>query len=202
MPSAQATQATPLAEEAARHATALLIIDMIGEWQAPGMASLLEAAHAMAPALARLKKRCKEAGVPAVYVNDNLGRWRSDFQSLVAAAREAGGKASEMAGLLMPGKEDYFVLKPKHSAFFATPLDLLLEHLKVHKLILAGVSADQCVMATAMDALMHDYEVVVVTDCIASPSPQRTDAACRHFAEVLKTSTSAADELELPFTPP
>ena len=122
MPSSDKIKATPLAKEAAQGATALLVIDMISDWEAPGMAPLLKAAHAMAPHLAGLKARCLAAGVPTIDVNDNLGRWRSDFKSLVAAAQAKGGQAAEIATLLAPQDSDDVVLKPKHSAFFATPL--------------------------------------------------------------------------------
>jgi nicotinamidase-related amidase len=193
--------AAPLAEDKAAGGMALLLIDVIGTWTEPDTEPLLHATKTIAPCLADLKARCRRAGVPVIYVNDNRGRWRSDFKTLVQDAIAQGGEAAEIARLLEPAHDDYFVLKPKHSAFFSTPLDLLLEHLSVHRLILCGVSADQCVLATAADALMRDYDVDVVSDGIATPTPQRTQAALKHFEAVMKTSLRGSADIDLPTRP-
>jgi hypothetical protein len=92
-------------------------------------------------------------------------------------AIERGDGAARIAELLKPERDDYFVLKPKHSGFHATPLDLLLRHLQARRLVIAGVSGDQCVLYTVADARMHDYEVVVPRDCVASLTECAT-AAC------------------------
>ena len=106
--------------------------------------------------------------------------------------------AADIAQWLMPDEHDYFVLKPKHSAFFRTPLDLLLEHLQVERLIIAGVSADQCIHATAADALMRDHDFEIVRDGIAAPTDERTDTAIRHFEDVMRKPVSIGDEIPLP----
>lgn len=191
-------ESTPLAEDAAAGATALLVIDMLGDWADAQLHPLRDAALGVAPAVAALKARCAALGVPVIYANDNRGRWRSDFSEVVKAAHRAGGAAAEIAQLLEPGQEDYFVLKPKHSAFFSTPLDLLLRHLEARRLLLAGVAADQCVLATAADALMRDYRVEVIADGIAAPTQQRLDAAFRHFAGVMRVPVRRSAEVELP----
>ncbi len=187
----------PLAKAPDQSEQVLVIIDMLSDWQAPGMDVLLKAAHARLPRLVQLKQACRDAGIPTIYANDNLGRWRSDCKSLVASAVEAGGMARDIAEQLGPDAQDYFVLKPKHSAFFATPMDLLLEHLGAEHLLLTGVSADQCVLATATDALMHDYEVTVLGDCIAAPTAQRTQAAIAHFEQVMRTRVAVSTDPNL-----
>jgi nicotinamidase-related amidase len=189
---------SPLAEETATAGVALLVIDMISDWRKPEMADLMKAARHIAPCIARMKERCRQAGVPVIYANDNLGRWRSDFKALIDAALSEGGAAAEIAQALAPDKDDYFVLKPKHSAFFVTPLDLLLQHLRVSRLILAGVAADQCVLATAGDALMRDYEVNVLKDGVAAQTPERTARALRHFEEVMDIPTAGGADIVLP----
>lgn len=189
---------TPLAEDAAAGATVLLVIDMLGDWAHPQLHALRDAALGIAPAIAALKARCAACGVPTIYANDNQGRWRSDFREVVETARRAGGAAAEIARLVEPQREDYFVLKPKHSAFFSTPLDLLLRHLEARRLLLAGVAADQCVLATAADALMRDFRVEVVADGVAAPTTQRLDAVLRHFAGVMRLPMRRSAEIGLP----
>lgn len=159
---------------------ALLIIDMISCWSVPDAEKLLPGAVAIAPQIAVLKARCARA--PAIYANDNMGRWRSDFASLVAMSLDCGGNAAAVTAALRPSERDYFVLKPKHSAFFATPLALLLQDLHVQRLIVCGVSSDQCVMASVAEARMRDIDVVFPRDCVASQTLKRNAVALRRSA--------------------
>ena len=190
--------ATSLAEERAAGETVLIVIDMFSRWDYEDAERLLAGAERIAPAIAALRRRCREAGVPVVYANDNAGRWRSNFADVVRSAREAGGAGARIAELLAPGEDDYFVLKPKHSAFFGTPLDLLLRHLGARRLIVTGVASDQCVVFTAADARMLDYEVLAPRDCIASQTEERSRRAVDQLGEVMVIDTAPAAELRLP----
>lgn len=147
-------------------ATALLIVDVINDLDFPEARQLMRYAPAMARKLARLKARAKKARVPVVYVNDNFGRWRSDLQSLVEHCRSGRGK--EIVDLLRPDKDDYFVLKPKHSGFFSSTLQTLLQYLGTRTLIITGIAGNYCVLFTANDAYMRDYKLVVPADCTVS----------------------------------
>src|SRR6187401_1858440 len=119
---------------------ALLIVDVINDFDFPEANQLMRYAPAMARKLAKLKERAKRAQVPVVYVNDNFGRWRSDLNSLVEHCRE--GKGREIVDLLRPDKDDYFVLKPKHSGFFSSTLETLLRYLGANKLIITGIAGN------------------------------------------------------------
>jgi nicotinamidase-related amidase len=155
--------------------TALLILDMINPFDYEDGASLARAARSIAPAIAKVKARIKSTGGACVYINDNFGLWQSDFRELVVRA-EAGAGA-EVAEILRPDKDDTFILKPKHSAFFQTPLPLMLEGLGCRRLVVTGVAADACVLATALDAHMRDFEVAAPSNCIASTTKARKAAA-------------------------
>jgi nicotinamidase-related amidase len=191
--------AAPLANGTpAAGATALVVIDMISTWGFPDANPLLAQAARIAPAIAGLKARCRRAGVPVIYANDNRGMWRSDFREVYAGALEAGGRGAGIAEQLAPDDDDYFVLKPKRSGFFATPLHLLLQHLHVRRLLLAGVASDQCVVNTAVDAHMRDYDVVLPRDCSASHTTGRHQRALRHFEEALRLPTPLGSRIRLP----
>lgn len=192
-----AIHSTPLSKERSPGDVVLLIIDMFSTWNQDDGGVFLQAALTISPNIAALKSRCTDAGVPVVYANDNAGHWQSDFRTTVDVAWRAGGAAREIAELLAPTPEDYFVLKPQHSAFFATPLELLLDHLGVHRLVLTGVSADQCVMATASDALMRDLQVDIVMDGIAAPTGARVGAAVKHFQEVMQLAVLPTADVDL-----
>ena len=176
--------------------TALLIVDMISTWDFPDAPALLPRTLEIAPRVAQLADRWRrEARWPVIFANDNQGRWRSERSALYDAALAAGGDGARIAELLKPHEDDYFVLKPKHSAFHATPLALLLRHLKVRRIAPVGVTSDQCILATAADARMHEIDVVVVRDAVEAPTPQRTRASIRHFEDVFELPSYAADEL-------
>ena len=187
-----------LGAEAAPGGTALLIVDMISCWSFPDAEKLLPGAVAIAPRIAALKARCARASVPVIYANDNMGRWRSDFARLVALSLDGGGNAAAITTALRPSENDYFILKPKHSAFYATPLTLLLQDLQVQRLMICGVASDQCVLASVAEARMRDIEVVIPRDCVASQTQERNAVALRQFAEVFKLRTPLGSRLALP----
>src|SRR6185503_16253735 len=125
---------------------ALLVIDMINDLEFEGGNKLLPHAVAAARSIAKLKCRARAAGVPVIYTNDNFGRWRSDFRETVRHVLEDGVRGRPLAELLRPDSDDYFVLKPRHSGFYATTLDTLIEHLGARRLILTGINGDNCVL--------------------------------------------------------
>ncbi|MBD9663113.1 cysteine hydrolase [Variovorax sp. VRV01] len=192
------SQPPALAPAPAAGHTALLIIDMISCWDFPDAEKLLPGAHAIAGRIAALKARCTRAAVPAIYVNDNRGRWRSDFPRLVELSLASGGAGAEITSALLPQETDYFVLKPKQSAFFATPLELLLAYLKARRLIVTGVASDQCIWATVADAGMRDLQAIVPRDCVASQTSARNQRFLRQAQEALRVSTTPGPRIRLP----
>jgi nicotinamidase-related amidase len=157
-----------------KSAVVLLLIDVINDLDFEEGYKLLRHAVPMAKQIAALKQQAAQAGVPAVYVNDNFGRWRSDFKTQVEHCLKDGVPGRPIVELLRPGKNDYFVLKPKHSGFFSTTLDLLLEYLGAKTVILTGIAANICVLFTANDAYMRDLRLIVPSDCVALNTDEET----------------------------
>jgi nicotinamidase-related amidase len=178
-------------------AVALLIIDMINDLEFEGGAQLLPQALATAKRIAALKQRARVAGVPVIYVNDNFGRWRSDFRQAVNHCLTDGVRGRPLAETLRPDRDDYYVLKPKHSAFHATTLGTLVDYLDVERLILTGISGDICVLATAMDAYLRDFEVHVPGDCVASIRAEHNRSALAYMKRVFDARTAPAAKLDL-----
>lgn len=158
-----------------RQNSALLIIDIINEFDFEGSENLLHHTRPMVKPLLQLKKLAKEQGLPVIYVNDNYGLWREDVGDLIKLAEEGIGK--EIIEQFKPEKDDFFIIKPKHSGFYGTQLETLLNDLKVDNLILTGIAGDFCVMFTAFDAYMREYGLWVPSDCIASETAQDNDNA-------------------------
>jgi len=176
---------------------ALLLIDVINDLDFPESDQLLRHALPMARQIAALKERTASAGVPAIYVNDNFGRWQSNFHAQVEHCLHDGVPGRPIVELLRPAKDDYFVLKPKHSGFFSTTLDVLLRYLEVKTVILVGMAANICVLFTANDAYMRDFHLIVPRDCVASNTQEENRYALEQMQTVLKADTRASTELSL-----
>ena len=174
--------------------SALLIIDVINDFAFPGGDQLARQMPPVVEAIDALRQRADALQRPVIHVNDNFGRWRSNFDQVIEYCRRKGGAGADVAGRLAPRKTDYFVLKPGQSGFYQTPLPSLLEYLKVSRLVLTGVAGDQCVMNTAMDAHMRDFKLWVPADATASITPQRNRRALDHISEVLGGSVTAVEE--------
>ena len=156
-------------------ATALLVIDMINSFSSDGRGTVIRAALAAASGIARLRDRLPD--MPVVYVNDNFMHWQADFREIVASCSRDGAAGAEVARRVEPRKGDYFVLKPKHSGFLDTPLEVLLGKMGVGRVVLTGVETDGCILATAIDAHMRELGLHVPPDCVAGRTAQRTRRA-------------------------
>jgi nicotinamidase-related amidase len=175
---------------------ALLLIDVINDLEFDGGENLLRYALPMSESLAELKRRAKEAGVPVVYVNDNFGKWQSDFKRILEHCLNDDAPGRPIAEALRPEEDDYFVLKPKHSGFFSTTLDILLDYLGARTLVLTGLTGDICVLFTAHDAYMRDFNLVVPSDCIASEDPHDNEYTLRKMAGLMDADTRPSAEID------
>jgi|RhiMetStandDraft_4_1073278.scaffolds.fasta_scaffold02379_4 nicotinamidase-related amidase len=176
---------------------ALLLIDVINDLEFEGAEELAARAVPMAHRIADLKCRAKLAGIPAIYANDNFGRWQSDFKKVVEHCLEDGVRGEEIARILEPDEDDYFVLKPKHSAFFATTLDVLLEYLGARTLLLTGIAGNNCILFTANDAYMRDFHLVVPSDCVVSNTDEENRHALEQMRKILKADITPSESLDL-----
>lgn len=177
--------------------TALLLIDVINDLEFPEAEAMVGDAVKMAKNIRRLKLRARKAGVPVIYVNDNFGKWQSDWRRTVEHCGSSKVRGHDVVQILKPAKDDYFVLKPKHSGFFSTTLETLLRYLDAKTLILTGIAGNFCVLFTANDAYMRDFELVVPQDCCVSNTPRENDEALGLMRKFLKADTRPSDELEL-----
>ncbi len=161
--------------------TALLLIDVINHFEFPDGAQILREAESIADRLVRLKQRARAAGIPAIYVNDNFGDWRSDAGRLLAYCTRPEASGRDFVEKIKPDAEDYFVLKPMHSAFYQTPLDVLLRHLGASTLIFGGLTTNSCILCSVHDANMRDYRIIVAEDCCAARNEREHRQALEHI---------------------
>ena len=180
-----------------RSKAALLLIDVINDFEFEGGEKLARAANKIAKNIAALKRRGKAAGIPVIYLNDNFGKWQSDFRKLVEHCVNKESRGRSIVERLLPEPDDYFVLKPKNSGFYSTALELLLRYLEARTLILCGLTADNCTLFTAVDAHMRDYDLIIPSDCVASQSPGRNTQALDLIRRVLDAEITTSRNLDL-----
>jgi nicotinamidase-related amidase len=180
-----------------RAPAALLLVDVINGYDFEGAEKLVAHARAVVPVLADLKRRAKAAGMPVVYANDNFHRWRDDFRAVVARCTAPGAPGRALVAPLVPDEDDYFILKPKHSAFFGTPLELLLGRLGVRTLVVGGFASDICVLATLADAKMREYRLILPADAGAAETPTAHAQALAYARRVLDAETPPAAEVDV-----
>ena len=169
--------------------TALLIVDAINPFDFPGGQKLARNALKTARAIARLAERARRVPIPVVFVNDNLGRWRSDCEALIDYCLKPGGPGAEVVETLRPKKDDFVVLKSTLSGFHQTPLEAMLRQGDVKTTVVTGFVAGNCVLFTAAEAYMRDFKVIVPRDCVVDQTAEEHADAFKKMQRVLKART-------------
>ena len=180
-----------------KSATAILIVDAINPLDFPGGRAFATRAVITARRIARLAERARRAGIPVIFVNDNLGRWRSDVDALIEYVCTPNRAGRPLVETLRPQREDFVVLKSTLSGFHQTPLDAMLRQGEVGTVVVTGFVTGNCVLFTAADAYMRDYRVVVPRDCVADLTPEEHGDALKKIASVLKARLTTSAQLRL-----
>jgi nicotinamidase-related amidase len=175
--------------------TALLLIDVVSDFEFEDGNELLRRTLPMARNLASLKSRTKDAGSPVIYVNDNFGKWQEDFKTMAEHFTRPEAKGRKVVSLLAPEPDDYYVLKPHRSAFYSTTLELLLRDLKIKRLIITGITTDICILFSANDAYMRGFDLSIPSDCVAAVKPRYTKQAMEFIERVLKADVRPSPEI-------
>jgi len=175
----------------------LLLIDVINDFEFEGAEPIFQNSLVAVKRIAELKARAKTNRIPVVYTNDNFGKWQSDFRRLLDHCLHDNVRGKPIAALLEPDDDDYFVLKPKHSAFYSTTLQVLLTYLGARTLVLTGIAGNNCVLFTAGDAYMRDFRLIVPSDCVASTTDEENKAALQLMQRELKADIRPSTELDI-----
>ncbi|MCD5325081.1 MULTISPECIES: cysteine hydrolase family protein [Pontibacillus] len=178
-----------------QHDTALLLIDMVNKMDFDGGEHLLDNTLEIIPSIQKLKQQAKAQGIPVIYVNDNFGLWQENVSDLIEECRD--GRGEPVIRQILPEDDDYFIIKPKHSGFFGTQLSILLDQLGVNNLILTGIAGDICVLFTANDAYMREYNIWIPADCVASEYEEDNENAIRIMERSLSANTTQADKMSI-----
>ncbi|MCY0880601.1 MAG: cysteine hydrolase [Firmicutes bacterium] len=144
---------------------ALLIIDMLNDFIS-GPLKTPEAQATVDPAR-RLLLWARTRSMPIFYAND--AHFPADREiSLWGAHAMAHTAGAQVVEALAPAAEDIVLDKHAYSAFFGTPLDMLLRRRHIDSVILCGLDADICVRHTSADAYFLNYHIFVAQDAVAA----------------------------------
>jgi nicotinamidase-related amidase len=164
---------------------AVLALDLISDFDFPDGARVCRALASRAAAIRKLLQSARGTRTPVIYCNDNLGDWRSDAPALIAHCTATDSRGADLVRSLAPQPADLIVLKPRHSAFFGTPLVALLDDARVDTLVVAGISAESCVWMTACDAHTRGFRLVIPADTLAGASVAALRRTLTSLKEVL-----------------
>ena len=173
---------------------ALVMIDMQRGFIDPASPICIPDAAATVPACAEALTLCRDNGVPVVFATRHYRADGSDVEKCRRAVWERGGKplsetCDERISDAFPAEfttaaTDYFIVKPRFSAFFHTELDLILRRLGIDTVILAGTTTPNCIRTSCYDALSLDYDVVVLSDCTSSVNSEVQRANLADMARI------------------
>ena len=175
--------------------TALLVIDMITDYDHEDGRRLAESAKSAVPRIAHLLERARDEEVLTVYVNDNFGNWNSQRDELVEHALK--GPHRDLVEPIAPEPQTAFVVKARHSVFYETPLEYLLRQQSVDRVVLTGQVTEQCILYSALDAYIRHFEVAVPADATAHIHEDLADAALRMMELNMAAHVAPADECVL-----
>jgi nicotinamidase-related amidase len=170
--------------ETPQNDTAVLFVDIINHFDFDGGDDLLANTKEILPNMKRLRQYAKDHELPLIYINDHYGLWQADFKKVTDYCKNE--KSQEVIDAIGPDDDDYFLIKPQHSAFFQTPLQSLLTELGKTKLIISGIAGDICILFTAKDAYMYKFDLKIPKNCMASESKQTNDYALYLMESVMK----------------
>jgi nicotinamidase-related amidase len=162
---------------------ALLLVDVVNDFEHEDGERLLESFRARHEGFVRALGHARAEGLAVVYANDSYGDWRGDVPALVRRALE--GRGGELVQAIAPGEDDCFVVKPRYSAFDHTPLALILQEREIERLLLGGMSTEGCVAQTAIDARERGFKVSVLAGACATVDERVEQVALEYLEQVV-----------------
>ncbi|MBG9448091.1 isochorismatase [Cytobacillus firmus] len=171
---------------------ALIIIDMINDFHFHHGKILAEKAMSIIKPINELKSAFHDQDLPVIYVNDHYNLWKADLDTIMNHCRNP--VSDRILHEIHPSPDDYFLIKPKHSAFYGTALNTLLHQLGVNLLVMTGIAGNICVLFSANDAYMREYRLHIPHDCTASNDDHDNANALKMMENVLKANITSFSE--------
>ena len=175
--------------------SAVIVIDMLNEYDHEDAEVLVEAVREALPAMQRVIERAHDKGTPVVYVNDNYGDWAAGRSELIE--RAVAGRHSDVVKPIAPRDGTWFIAKARHSIFYETQLEYLLREQEIERIVLVGQVTEQCILYSALDAYVRHFEVAVPRDAVAGIHTDLAKCALRMMERNMSADVGVSDECDL-----
>jgi nicotinamidase-related amidase len=171
--------------------SALIVVDMVQTYDFDDAERLVNNVERIVDPLRDLIQRAKRDADRVIYVNDNFGDWHSERQRLVETALAT--EHAKLVEAIKPDDDATFIVKARHSIFYGTPLDYMLDMEGIEQIVLTGQVTEQCILYSALDAHVRSRPTVVPRDCVAHIDDDLAKAALKMMernmdAEVVESS--------------
>jgi nicotinamidase-related amidase len=173
--------------------SALVVVDMLNRYDHADAEPLKESVREALPRITSLIERARDADATIVYVNDNHGDWSAGRRALSEWALE--GPEPELVEPIVPEQGVPFLVKARHSIFYATQLEYMLRQLGVDHVVLTGQVTEQCILYSALDAYVRHFEVVVAPDAVAHIHADLAEAALRMMEINMRAKLVEANQI-------
>ncbi len=150
---------------------AVIIVDMLEDGYGNGKEPHPELAKIVAPVRDFLK-RCRALSIPVIFACDSFLEDDFIFKGRMKPHCIRGTAGTQPAALLEPAPSDIILPKRRFSAFFKTDLDQTLRTMQIDTVAVGGINTHFCVIATALDAICHDFRTVLLEDLSAAYKPE------------------------------
>jgi nicotinamidase-related amidase len=171
---------------------ALLVIDVITDFDHPDGDALLASFRERQPALRTAIAQARSRDLPVIYVNDGHGSWDWDVGGWIGRTIEAG-PAPDLIASVRPRDGDAFLRKTRYSAFDHTPLELVLREREIERVLLAGAATEMCIVQTAIDAREAGLKVTILAAACAAVHPEDEAVALAYAERVVGVRVERAD---------
>jgi nicotinamidase-related amidase len=176
--------------------TALVVVDMLNTYDHPDADSLVESVEGTVEPIQRLIRRAQDESIELVYVNDNYSDWHASPDEIAKSAMN--GKRPDLVEPILPPEEEVpFIIKARHTIFYGTPLEYFLGQRDIGHLVLAGQVTEQCILYSALDAYVRQYEVTIPTDAVAHIHENLAQAALEMMEVNMDAEICPSDECKL-----
>lgn len=164
--------------QSAPQSTAVVVVDMLTDTvHGPDHGSISRQASAIVEPINRLLDHAHIQDWAVIFACDSFQAQDPFFQrSRLKPHALTGTPGAEVVAELHRNPDDLVLPKRRLSAFFGTDLDRRLAARGVQRVLICGVTTIFCVLATALDALSHDLDTVIIEDCCAAPKRELHEA--------------------------
>ncbi len=193
--------------------TAFVIIDMQNLFCKPGAPAEVPASRDIVGNINALNRELRTLGVhiiwiySAVVTSHGKSDWDKFINNFVAAelrerTREAlkpDGDGAKLWHELEIAPDDIQIVKNRYSGFTpgSSQLERVLRGFGIDNVLIGGTKTNVCCESTARDAMMLDYDVVMISDCCAALSDREHLATLENMVQQFGDVLTAEEALAL-----